>query len=87
MREKKLSIFVPRKDKCDLCSSYEMGNIDENVMAEHLAFKNRAREEKNLDKQLAINEIKFKKNIIRLQFIAVSVAIHIVVNCSAPCVH
>ncbi|CAI6359890.1 unnamed protein product [Macrosiphum euphorbiae] len=59
MREKKLSIFVPRKDKCDTCSSYEMGNIDENVMAEHVAFKNRAREEMNLDKQLAINENKF----------------------------
>lgn len=58
MREKKLSIFVPRKDQCDLCSSYEMGNIDDNVMAEHLAFKNRAREEMNLDKQLAINENK-----------------------------
>jgi len=33
MREKKLSIFVPRKDQCDLCSSYEMGNIDDNVKA------------------------------------------------------
>lgn len=59
MREKKLSIFIPRKDKCDLCSSYEIGNVDDNTMAEHLAFKNRAREEMNLDKQLAINENKY----------------------------
>ncbi|KAL4152815.1 hypothetical protein QTP88_000648 [Uroleucon formosanum] len=57
-QQKKLSIFIPRKDKCDLCSSYEMKNIDDNVMAEHLAFKNRAREEMNMDKQLAINENK-----------------------------
>lgn len=53
MREKKLSIFIPRKDKCDLCSFYDMDNIDENVMAEHFAFKEKARDEMNLDKQLA----------------------------------
>lgn len=29
MKQKKFSIFMPRKDKCDYCSSYEMGQVEE----------------------------------------------------------
>lgn len=45
MKEKKFSIFMPRKDKCDYCSSYDMGHIDDDDFVVHIAHKNRAREE------------------------------------------
>jgi len=52
MKEKKFSIYSPRKDLCDLCCSYKAGNITEENYALHIAMKNRAREE--YDKTRAI---------------------------------
>lgn len=54
MKEKKFSIYSPRKDLCDLCCSYKAGNITEEDYALHIAMKNRAREEKEYDKTRAI---------------------------------
>lgn len=57
MKDKKLSIFSPRKDQCDLCCAYQFGNISENKYAFHIASKNRARQEKEFDKTKAkLNE-------------------------------
>lgn len=46
MKERKLSIYSPHKDQCDLCCFYQVGNVGENDYALHIASKNRAREEK-----------------------------------------
>lgn len=58
-KENKFSIFKPRKDKCDMCASYEVGQVSENKMAVHIAHKDRARAEKEFDKQLS-KENKYK---------------------------
>jgi len=55
MAENKLSIFLPKKDKCDFFTSYNMGHIDVNEYAEHIAHKDRARQEKENDTNLAKN--------------------------------
>jgi len=52
-KENKFSIFKPRKDKCDMCASYEVGQVSENKIAVHIAHKDRARAEKELDKRLS----------------------------------
>lgn len=49
----KLSIYHPRKDKCDICTSFSIGEVDENYYADHIAHKDRAREEKEKDTKLA----------------------------------
>lgn len=54
MKEKKLSIYSPRKDLCDFCCSYKAGNMTEEDYAFHIANKNRAREEIQYDKAQAI---------------------------------
>lgn len=53
MKVNKISIFSPHKDQCDFCSSYEMNQICEDDYAVHLAYKESAREEKQLDKSRA----------------------------------
>ncbi|XP_022160718.1 uncharacterized protein LOC111026860 [Myzus persicae] len=53
MVENKLSIYLPRKDKCDFCTSFNIGEVNENDYAEHIAHKDRAREEKEKDTKLA----------------------------------
>jgi len=56
MAENKLSIFLPKKDKCDFFTSYSMGHIDVNEYEEHIAHKDRARQEKENDTNLAKNK-------------------------------
>jgi len=53
MKENKLSIFIPKNDQCDLCTSYNNFQVSEEEYAEHIAFKIRAREEKEKDKKKA----------------------------------
>lgn len=48
------AIYVPRKDRCDLCCAYEAGNVEEEKYREHIKRKDRAREEKTKDKEDAI---------------------------------
>lgn len=58
MKVNKISIYSPRKDKYDFCTSYEMGQISEDDYTLHMAYKNSAREEKQSDKTKALkNEI------------------------------
>ena len=45
-----MGFFQPKKDRCDLCCSYEVGQVSEADMAEHNAKKLAAREAKNQDK-------------------------------------
>lgn len=54
--EKNLSIFLPKKDQCDVCCSHKVGNISEGEYREHIIKKDRARQEKNEDKLKAINK-------------------------------
>ncbi|XP_054260924.1 uncharacterized protein LOC128985459 [Macrosteles quadrilineatus] len=53
---KNLSIYVPKKDQCDVCSSFKVGNISKETYDNHLKEKERARDEKERDKQRAIAE-------------------------------
>ncbi|BES90489.1 Hypothetical protein NTJ_03297 [Nesidiocoris tenuis] len=55
MVKQRLSIFQPRKDQCDTCTSYSYKNISEEHYKAHLEKKQQAREEKNIDKQKAID--------------------------------
>lgn len=48
-----LALYQPRKDRCDTCCGYETKNISEEEYQEHLRKKERARQEKNKDKELA----------------------------------
>lgn len=48
-----LSLYQPKKDRCDLCVSYEAGNIGEEEFKNHIKAKERARKEKFKDKQNA----------------------------------
>lgn len=55
MKERNFSIFIPKNDQCDVCCAYETGQIiSEDGYAEYLALKIRARDEKETDKQKAI---------------------------------
>ena len=49
-----LALFKPRKDQCDVCVAHEAGNITDEVWAEHRQKKDQARDEKNRDKEHAI---------------------------------
>lgn len=53
MKKQNLSIYSPKNDLCDTCSSYLVGQFDEDDYANHIALKDRARDEKNNDKMLA----------------------------------
>lgn len=45
-----LSLFSPKKDQCDVCCAFKVGNIAEDVYKAHREKKERAREEKTADK-------------------------------------
>ena len=49
--EMNYSVFIPRKDQCDVCISANHGNTDEATYQAHLHAKNEAREEKAKDKK------------------------------------
>lgn len=49
----KLSLFQLKKDRCDLCVSYEAGNIAEEEFKSHIKAKEQARKEKDKDKRKA----------------------------------
>lgn len=52
-----LSLFSPKKDQCDLCCAHETGNLAEEEYAKHKETKNRARTEKNQDKEKAVSNL------------------------------
>lgn len=51
--EMNMGIFSPKKDQCDTCCSYKVGQISEAEFKLHTDKKNRARTEKDKDKCLA----------------------------------
>lgn len=53
LKEKKISIFKPRKDQCDICVGHKQGNIPDDVYQLHIKKKDEARAAKTE----AINKI------------------------------
>lgn len=51
--QKNLSLFTPKKDRCDLCIEYEKKNVDEDKWKKHIEDKNRSREERSKDRDRA----------------------------------
>lgn len=51
MKDNEFSIFIPGNDQCDLYSFNNNSQVSEEVYAEHIAHKNRARNEKEKDKK------------------------------------
>ena len=54
--EENYSVFIPRKDQCDVCVSFKHGNISKVEYDAHVAKKDEARQEKSRDKDSANNE-------------------------------
>lgn len=54
-QKRNLALYSPKKDLCDLCEGFKYGHITQEVYDVHQKKKMDAREAKNLEKQLAIN--------------------------------
>lgn len=54
--EENYSVFIPRKDQCDVCVSYKHGNISKADYDTHVTKKDEARQEKSRDKDSATEE-------------------------------
>jgi len=50
-----LALYSPKKDLCDLCEGYKYGHISQEIYNHHQQRKKDARNAKNLDKQVAMN--------------------------------
>ena len=48
-----LRLYHPKKDRCDVCCGHEAGNITDAEIAQHRKRKEKARKEKETDKDLA----------------------------------
>ena len=57
LKDENIALFQPKKDACDLCCSYQTGNITEQEYQQHVSQKDLARKEKALDKIAAKNGI------------------------------
>lgn len=55
LTEMNISIHQPKKDQCDLCCSYKVGQISEEHYKHHIEKKEQARSEKSKDKEAASN--------------------------------
>lgn len=58
-----LSLFSPKKDRCDLCCSYEAGNLEEERYQHHIFAKNKARKAKQDDKNSTGNSRVFTMDL------------------------
>lgn len=47
-KDQKLSLYQPKKDRCDTCEGYDKGNVTAVEYSEHVLQKNRARQEKDV---------------------------------------
>lgn len=52
-KDANLSLYQPKKDKCDLCSAYEVNNVTEEEYRRHTELKLEARSQKEADKKKA----------------------------------
>jgi len=68
MTQKKFSIYQPRKDLCDTCSSYKVKQVNEENYELHIAQKNQAREELKVD---TLDAVAFKKIVLTMDLQAV----------------
>lgn len=50
MDEKNIDLYAPKKDQCEICVRYRLGNFNENDYRIHIKNKQDARKEKDLDK-------------------------------------
>lgn len=71
MTNKNVSLFLPKKDQCDLCCSYTAGNLSESDYLAHIEKKNDARDEKSKDK---LNAIQQKCIVLTMDLEAVKLA-------------
>lgn len=53
VRSLNISIFIPRKDQCNDCFKFKSGNLSQQDYDKHVSLKNRARAEKEADKESA----------------------------------
>ena len=51
------SVFIPRKDQCDVCVSAKHGNIDRGTFEAHIQAKDAARARKSKDKEAASDKV------------------------------
>lgn len=68
MKKRNLSIFQPRKDVCDKCSSYKVKQVSETDYQQHIKEKDRAREELTKD---TLDAQEYKKNVFTMDLQAV----------------
>lgn len=54
IRKENISVFSPRKDQCDLCSSFKTNNISEQKYKIHCSLKEQVREKKERGKSDAL---------------------------------
>lgn len=62
-----LSLFVPKKDQCDVCCGYETGNVEQEAYQVHVQRKTAARAEKERDKDSAGKDPSLKVITMDLQ--------------------
>ena len=55
--DEKFSVFIPRKDQCDICVSAKHGNLNQDILDKHVQAKDEARAEKAKDKAAASDKI------------------------------
>lgn len=67
LEEQNIYLFRPRKDRCDICCSYESGNIEKELYEQHIARKEEARQEKFKDKPEAMTSDNIKVITMDLQ--------------------
>lgn len=51
LKEKKIKLYRPRKDQCDLCIGHKLGNISDEIFSLHQQRKEQARRSKDEDKK------------------------------------
>ena len=51
------SVFIPRKDQCDVCVAAKYGNVEKEKHNEHILEKDRARAQKSSDKESASEKV------------------------------
>ena len=71
---KNVTIFIPRKDQCDLCSAHKTGNVKTPVYLIHRELKTRTRLEKAHDKQRGLNN---EVHVICCDLMAVQMVPHL----------
>ena len=56
--EANMALFKPKKDQCNICTGYNVGNVEEIDYQEHVQKKQEARSEKKRDNELSQNDEK-----------------------------